>query len=204
MRTKSRMKALVVACFAVIGCSPLAPRPDLSKFFLLAPIPAATSVTPANGNLVIGVGPVDFPDYLRRPDVVTRTSPTEIDISTNDLWGEPLDNNFNRVLRQNLAQLLNTLKIEEYPWPRNTKIDYQVLIDVQRFEKDSQGQSQLTARWIIKDGQSGKDLFASETRVTTPVAAGDPVAAAALSNNLATLSEQIAAQVTNLSHQRLS
>jgi uncharacterized protein len=204
MRAKLRMIAIGAACLATIGCSPLAPRPDLSKFFVLAPISGGAAAAPTNGNLVIGVGPIDFPGYLRRPDIVTRTSPTEIDISTNDLWGEPLDNNFDRVLRQNLAQLLDTQKIEEYPWPRDTKIDYQIEVDVQRFEKNSDGQSQLAATWIIKDGQSGKDLYASETQVTTPVASGDPVASAALSNNLATLSEQIAAQVTNLSHQRLS
>lgn len=153
---------------------------------------------------MVGVGPVDFPEYLRRPDIVTRTSPTEIDISTNDLWGEPLDKNFKRVLRQNLAQLLNTQKIEEFPWPRNAKIDYQIEVDVERFEKNSDGQSQLVARWIIKDWPSGKDLYASETRVTTPVAAGDPAASAALSNNLATLSEEIAVQVANISRQRIS
>jgi uncharacterized lipoprotein YmbA len=204
MRTTLRINALAMTCLGVIGCSPLAPRPDLSKFFLLAPISGETAAATAHKSLAIGVGPIDFPDYLCHPDVVTRTSPTEIDISTNNFWGEPLDNNFKRVLRQNLAQLLNTQKIEEYPWPRNTKIDYQVEVDVQRFEKESDGQSQLTALWIIKDGQSGKDLYASETRVTTPVAAGDTVAAAALSSNLATLSEQIAAQVANLSHQRIS
>jgi uncharacterized lipoprotein YmbA len=204
MRVKLRVIAIAAACAGLYGCSPLAPRPDLSKFFLLTPIASGAEASPPRGTLVIGVGPIDFPDYLRRPDVVTRTSPTEIDVSSTDIWGEPLDKNFSRVLRENLAQLLNTQKVEEYPWSRNTKIDYQIEVDVQRFEKAADGQSQLVARWIIKDGRSGTDLYAYETRATTPVAASDTVASVALSNNLATLSQDIASQISNLSRQRAS
>jgi uncharacterized lipoprotein YmbA len=200
--TRIELKVITfsLVCLTAWGCSPLAPRPDLSKFYLLGPV--AGTATPINGRLVIGVGPIGFPDYLRRPDVVTRTGPTEIAISTNEIWGEPLDSNFARVLRENLAQRLDTQRIEEYPWARNARIDYEVEVNVQRFEKTSDGQSQMVARWIIKDGQSGKDLYSSETRTTTPVAAGDAAASSALSSNLATLSQDIATQVASLSRQR--
>jgi uncharacterized lipoprotein YmbA len=196
------------ACLTVNGCSPLAPRPDPSKYFLLAPVtgsaPPSQIRSALSPGLTIGVGPIDFPDYLRRPDVVTRTSPTQIDISNENVWGEPLDKNFERVLRENLSRLLNTQRIEKYPWSRKTEVDYQIEIDVQRFETSSDGQSQLVARWIIKDGRSGKDLYASETRAVTAVGAGDTVASAALSNDLATLSQDIASRVASLSQQRAS
>lgn len=189
-------------CLATIGCSPLAPRPDLSKFYLLAPIASGTAATPTTGNLAIGVGPVDFPEYLRRPDIVTRTSPTEIDVSNTNLWGEPLDKNFNRVLRENLATLLNTPNIKAFPWPRDTNVNYQVKVNVQRFEKTSSGHSEMIVQWAIEDGRSGKDLYASETRASTPFGAGDPVGSSALSNNLATLSEAIATEIESLSRRR--
>jgi uncharacterized protein len=202
IRTKLRKTVLGWMCVATIGCSPLAPRPDLSKFYLLAPIASATAATPTNGNLVIGVGPVDFPEYLRRPDIVTRTSPTEIDVSNNNLWGEPLDKNFNRVLRENLSILLNTQSIKAFPWPRDTNVNYQVKVNVQRFEKTSAGQSEMIVQWAIEDGHSGKDLYASETRASTPFGAGDPVGSSALSYNLATLSEAIATEIESLSRRR--
>ena len=202
--------SLAVAAFAAIaaGCSPLAPRPDYSKFFILTPnsadpetgsVGAPTSVT---SHLVIGIGPIDFPDYLRRAEVVTRTAPNQVVLSEQDRWAEPLDKNFSRILTENLARSLNTQRIEKYPWPRKTQVDYQIVIDVQRFETTSDNESQLIARWIIKDGQSGKDLYGSETTAREPVAAGDTGASAALSSDLAILSTEIATRVTALTQER--
>lgn len=73
---------MIVSCTCALltSCSPLAPQPDHSKFFILTPLadgPAPTS-TPAaatpSSSLTIGIGPIDFPDYLRRLEVVTRAS----------------------------------------------------------------------------------------------------------------------------------
>lgn len=194
----------IAMCIAAAGCSPLAPRPNYSKFFILAPLadgasPGPTAASTALRQLAIGIGPIDFPDYLRRSQVVTRSAPNQIDLSTVDRWGEPLDKNFQRVLSENLAQLLNTYRIEQYPWYRKTQVDYQIAINVQNFETTTDGQSQLNARWIIKDGSNGKALYASETTANTPVGTGDTGASSALSNDLATLSREIASRVTELS-----
>lgn len=200
-------KLIVFAmCIAVAGCSPLAPRPNYSKFFILTPLAdgaslAATAALSPARQLAIGIGPIDFPDYLRRSQVVTRSAPNQIDLSMVDRWGEPLDKNFQRVLSENLAQLLNTYRIEQYPWDRKTQVDYQIAINVQNFETSTDGQAQLNARWIIRDG-NGKDLYASETMANTPVGTGDTGASSALSNDLATLSRDIASRVTELSQRR--
>ena len=181
----------------------LAPRPDYSKFFILTPLSGGANPTQASTSagqkLTIGIGPIEFPDYLRRPEVVTRTSPNELHLAAEKRWGEPLDKNFSRVLSENLSQLLNTQQLEKYPWPRRTQIDYQIAVEVQRFETTADNQAQLVARWIIKDGSSGKDLYASETTASTPVGSSETAASAALSTDLATLSRDIASQVTDLS-----
>jgi uncharacterized lipoprotein YmbA len=202
---KSQDKFIALAmCIAAAGCSPLAPRPNYSKFFILTPLadgasPGPTAASTAPRQLAIGIGPIDFPDYLRRSQVVTRSAPNQIELSAVDRWGEPLDKNFQRVLSENLAQLLNTYRIEQYPWDRKTQVDYQIAINVQNCETSTDGQSQLNARWIIKDGRNGKDLYASQTTANTPVGAGNNGASAALSNDLATLSREIASRVTELS-----
>ena len=200
MRSKNVKAAVIMlACALVAGCSPLAPQPDRSKFFILSPLTDASSSAGAvaNSPLTVGIGPIDFPDYLRRPEVVTQTSTNELHLSDEKRWGEPLDKNFARVLSENISKLLNTQQIEKYPWPVRTHIDYQIEVDVQRFETTSDGQSQLVARWIIKDG-AGKDLYASETTASAPVSAGETGASAALSNDLATLSREVAARITDL------
>ncbi len=194
------------AWMAAAGCSPLAPRPDYSKFFILTPIsdgaaPGQVS-TASTSQLALGVGPVSFPGYLRRLSVVTVTSPNEIDLAADKYWGEPLEKNFSRVLTENLSQLLNTQQIEKYPWSQTAHISYQIVVDVQRFDTNASGQSQLVARWMIKDGATGKDLYASETRSSVQAGAGDAGASAALSEDLAVLSRDIASRVTELAQHR--
>jgi uncharacterized lipoprotein YmbA len=191
---------LVAIGLALVGCSPLAPRPDYTKFFVLTPITYSSNPAPAKSNLALGVGPIDFPGYLQRTQVVTRTEPNQIELSPIDRWGEPLDKNFKRVLSENLAQLLNTYRIEEYPWNHETKVDYQIAIQVLNFETTSQGQSLLRARWFIKD-RNGRDLYATETTANAPVGPGDTGVSAALSSDLATLSKAIADQIATLNEQ---
>jgi uncharacterized protein len=201
MAIKDKLILLAIS-LALAGCSPLAPRPNYTKFFVLTPIADPGNAVAATSNLSIGIGPIDFPGYLDRTQVVTRSAPTQIDLSPVDRWGEPLDKNFKRVLAENLTQLLNTYRIEEYPWNHLTHVDYQVAIQVLNFETTTSGQSLLRARWIIKDGKSERDLYASETTANTPVGAGDTGISAALSSDLETLSRAIAAQVTILSQRR--
>src|SRR5690349_17069101 len=96
--TKQNVKAALIAlaCALAAGCSPLAPHPDRSKFFILSPLTdVSTSVgATSNSALTVGIGPIDFPDYLRRLEVVTQTSTNELDLSDEKRWGEPLDKNF--------------------------------------------------------------------------------------------------------------
>src|SRR5437016_8062465 len=81
-----------------------------------------------------------------------------------------------------------------------TKVDYQVEIDVQRFETTGDGQTQLIANWIIRDGQSSKILYASETTTGAPAGTDEASASSSLSSDLATLSKEIASRVTEINH----
>jgi uncharacterized protein len=196
--------ALIMSLLAA-GCSPLAPRPDDTRYFILAPLAKAdqqTAASNAREPLTIGIGPIDFPDYLRRTQVVTRTNDNQIKLSPASRWAEPLDKNFERTLSENLSALLQTQRIEKYPWSNRRQINYQVTVYVVRFETDASGQAQLVARWIIKDGASGKDLYASETAASKPVANDADGASAALSSDLEDLSAAIAAQIQLLEQRR--
>jgi uncharacterized protein len=207
MNIKTKLVAFGT-CAIAAGCSVLSPQPDRSKFFMLSPVSdsAGIATSPASTNpdsqLTIGVGPVGFPDYLRRLAVVTRVAPNRVDLSDEQRWAEPLDKNFIRVLSENLATLLNTQRVEKYPWALATKVDYQIEVDVQRFETTSDGQSQLRANWIIRDGPSSKILYASQTTADAPAGTDAVTASSALSSDLATLSKDIASRVTELNRRR--
>jgi uncharacterized lipoprotein YmbA len=189
------------ACLAILGCSPLAPRQDYTKFFVLTALSdqANPPLSARDSKLAIGIGPIDFPDYLKRLEVVTRATSNRLDVSPVDRWGESLDKNFERILSQNLAQLLQTDRIEKYPWSRHAAVDYQIVIYVERFETTADGEAQLKARWIIKDPATDKDLYASETIAASPAAGGGESAASALSQDVATLSRAIASDISALS-----
>src|SRR5271155_2651372 len=94
------------------GC--FSPRPDPSKFFVLAPVEVAApnSVAPAgltaSSGPTIGIGPIKLPEYLDRDEVVTRVGPNRLELSDQNRWAEPLDNNFKQVMAQDLTQLLGT------------------------------------------------------------------------------------------------
>jgi uncharacterized lipoprotein YmbA len=193
--------AALMACLGAAGCSPLVPRPDVSRYLVLNSV-ALTGVGGRSSPLAIGVGPVNFPGYLRHPEVVTRVNANQLAISAKDRWAEPLDRDFKRVLAENLMRLLDTQQILQYPWYPGTQIDYQIVVSVRNFEAISGGQSQLRASWLIKDGKDGHELHASETIANTPLGSGNAGVSAALSNDLATLSRAFAAQVTQLSHER--
>jgi uncharacterized lipoprotein YmbA len=193
------------ACAMAAGCSVLSPQPDRSKFFILTPVSdsaptaAESASTGLDSQLTIGVGPVEFPDYLRRLPVVTRVAPNRIDFSDEERWAEPLDKNFVRVLSENLATLLDTERIEKYPWALRDKVNYQVEVNVQRFETTTDGQTQLVASWIIRDVSSDKILYASKTTAGAPAGPDELTASSALSSDLAVLSKDIASRVTVIS-----
>jgi uncharacterized protein len=206
MRTMNAKTALITLGACVFAaCSPLAPQPDNSRFFILTPISnSGTPVTDTTSQLSIGIGPIDFPDYLKRPQVITLEEPNRIDLSQDRRWGEPLDKDFARIFSENMSQLLDTQRIEKYPWSRKVDIDYQIEVDVIQFETIASGRSQLKTRWIIRDGKGGKELYASETDSSSPVDKTEAGAAAALSKDVGTLSRDIATRISALSQRKAS
>ena len=135
----------------------LQPTRDPSQFYVLTPmdasargVPITYSGTGGPRELEIGLGPVKFPAYLARAEIVTRSSPNKVDFSEIDRWAEPLDKNFVSVLSQNLTMLLGAHVIT-FPWYRPAKLDYQITLEITRFDTDSNGAAQVVGRWEIKD-----------------------------------------------------
>jgi uncharacterized lipoprotein YmbA len=147
----------------------------------------------------IGVGPVEFPEYLNRPQIVTRTGPNQLRIDEFHRWGAPLKKNFSRVLAKNLSILLATDRIVAFPW-RYASIDYQVEVEVTRFDGNLGEEAYLDARWTIfgKDGKSV--LLMKKSNLSEPVARKDyETLVVAMSRLMDSLSREIATAFINLS-----
>ena len=209
MKRRAPLFSLTVLGFTLAaGCSLLSPRPDPTKYYVLTPIAAADSTPPARPatpNLAIGLGPVQFPDYLARLEVVTRASSNRIELSPTDRWAEPLDESFRSVLAGNLTRLLGTGRVIPFPWYASVKLNYKIEVTVERFERDSSGGTQLAASWLIRDGVSDKLLASRQSNFNQSAVApidssGSSMdrTAAALSVDLSGLSHQIAATIIEL------
>src|SRR5664279_3044471 len=77
-----------------------------SKFYQLNPGQNKTSVTgdvSLDQSQVIAIGPVRIPDYLDRPQIVTRSGKNELKLSEFDRWAGSLESDVNRVLVEDIS-----------------------------------------------------------------------------------------------------
>src|SRR5205823_14195129 len=109
--------------------------------------------------------------YLKRREIVSREGGGQLSLSDNKRWAEPLDADFQRVLSQDLGLQLHTQRIVLFPWYGRPGIDYQVEVQVHRFDTDADNRSHLDARWIIKDGKTGRELMGRESNISSTVPA---------------------------------
>lgn len=139
------------------GCGTTPP----SKFYTLEAMSGSETTqttTEKQSNLHIGIGPVQFAEYLQRSQIVTRTNSAEISLAETHRWAEPLNNNFSRILAENLSILIGTDKISLHPSRNWSDIDYQVVINVWQFDASKQGDVTLVANWSIR-GKGGSELL---------------------------------------------
>jgi uncharacterized protein len=185
-----------------MACTVLPPQKETTQFFILTPAPesaASGSLHPAARQLSIGLGPIDFPGYLKRREIVTRIDRDQLELSQSRYWAQSLDSNFQSVLSQDLGRQLGTQRIVLFPWYGRPQIDYQVEVQVHRFDTDSNNRSELDARWIIKDSRTGRELMATESHISSMVPAADVAGSETLSSDVNLLSARIAQSLLGLS-----
>jgi len=109
-----------------------------------------------------------LPHYTDRPQIVTRTSPYELQLAEFDRWAGTLDANFTRVFADNLALLIPASRVVVSPWPRSTAVDYQVVIDVTHFLSQVGAESLLIAHWTRLKREGPQALTSGKSRFNTP------------------------------------
>ena len=201
MRLPPAFILLGLALLALTGCPGNAP----TRLYVLT----ATTDKPASTSpegVAIGVGPITLPKYLDRPQIVTRVAANSLDQANLDQWGGDLNDNITRVVATNLSNLLATDRVSLYPWKDGAPVDFQVTMDISRFEQDKDGNAVLNVFWSIVN-KDGTVLLMRRSSYTQP--AGEPASqsdnarpfdaqAAAMSRDLALLSHDIATAITGL------
>ena len=174
-----------------------------SRFYVLNPVsgPASEGKPSASDPCVsIGIGPIEIPDYLERPQIVTRVTPNEIKVAEFERWAEPLEDNLKRVLAQNLSNLVCTKGINFFPWRRGIPMDYRVEMKIIRFDGNPGDKVTLEAWWRLLSGDGKNVLQSKRSNLSEPVAGGDYRSLVlAHSQALGALSREIAEAINTLS-----
>jgi uncharacterized lipoprotein YmbA len=194
MRGRVRRIAVVLLGAIVIasGAAGCGGRSAETRFYVLAPMPGATAPVADGRPVTIGVGPVRLPGYVDRGPIVTRRGAEQIDLGELDRWGEPLADAVPRILTENLATLMPAERFAQFPWLGSRQIQYQVVVDITRFDGPLGGAVVLESRWRII-GPERKDLGERRFATSEPAAAATyPAQVAAMSRAIAALSRDIA------------
>ncbi|MFO7606278.1 MAG: PqiC family protein [Desulfurivibrionaceae bacterium] len=146
----------LILALLVAGC---ARTPPVAYYQLSADLSGRTllDATPIEGK-VIGIGPIRLRERLDRQQIIIRRDAHRLQLSASHLWIEPPAENISQVVRENLSTMLKTESFRDYPWSRSARVDYQLIIDVVRFDGDGFETATLETVWSIEDGE-GKTLL---------------------------------------------
>lgn len=145
-------------------------RSEPTSFYLLTAVqePDDGSDTQSAAGPWLGVGPVELPTYLDRPQIVLQANAGAVTMGEFDRWAEPLHDGIARVLGENLAVLVPTNRITVFPWRRVASIDYQIVVQLIALDADAEGNVSLAARWVVLGPGGNIELLRRQTRLTQP------------------------------------
>ncbi len=137
--------AALMAVSLLAGCG----KSGATHFYSLSAEAGSASANPPC--LSLGVGPVEVPAYLDRRSVMVRESENRMVLAEFEEWAEPVRDGLSRVLAQNLSRLVCARPIAVHPWPAGVNPEYQVTVQVQRFDGAPGKEVALDATWSILD-----------------------------------------------------
>jgi uncharacterized protein len=170
--TRPGMCLLFIMILQVVGYG-CATTPA-SHFYLLGISGQASTDSPATtdqGETVIGIGPIRLPEYLDRPQIVTRSDNTELYISDLNRWAEPLQENFTRVFAEQISRMMATENIQIEPSRNRNDLDYRILANVTRFDANQFGEVILVAYWSVEDKAGSTRLNTRKSTIQLDISA---------------------------------
>ncbi len=184
----------------LIGCASSPP----SKFYQFSAVnskAAETQRAPGQDSEVVSVGPLRIPDYLDRPQIVTRSGQNELRISEFDRWAGSIENDIIQVLVEDISAQLPANRFFVIRWSplleSRLSSSYRVEMFVNRFEGPLGGEVTLGAQWVIL-GKDKNVLARKESHVVEKVNSSSYEAyVEAMSRAIARLSREIADSIVS-------
>jgi len=185
--------AMSLALAGCLGSS----RP--SRFYTLAPLQIRNGQGGTPPDATLAIGPVEIPESIDRPQIVTRTGANELVVAEFDRWGGALDSEISGALVATVRDRFASQQIAVAPW-RSAILSgvgpsYRAAVSVSRFDGIPGQSVVLQGRWELI-GQSGESLGVREATVTERIdGAGYDALVAAMQRALVRFGQQMADSV---------
>ncbi|UCG71756.1 MAG: membrane integrity-associated transporter subunit PqiC [Chromatiales bacterium] len=190
MTIKRSLWILMVLLAAGCGSSPPV------DYYRLQPISGSATADPADAK-VLGIGPLQVPGYLDRPQLVTQMPGSEVRVDEFNRWAEPLDVALPRIVTANVDYLLDSVIVVTFPYSSRVRTDYRLFGRVIRFDANQSGEAVLEVQWGVQDADANPVLTPRRTRYTAQASpATDPGAVvSALNETVVAFSRDIAGEI---------
>ncbi len=200
--SRSALTAFFLLSIALGGCFGTS---QPSRFYTLSslrgpePVPHVLS---ADHGTIVAVGPLSIPDYLNRPEIVTRTGQNEVRLNEFQRWAGDLDSNLSRTVVEDLSVLLPADRFSVVRWTpavqRDVPVAYRVTVDIMRFDAAPGGTVFPEADWTVYGREKGV-LLARKSSISGKVSGNEFTdLVAAMSKTVEDLCREISAGVTGL------
>jgi uncharacterized lipoprotein YmbA len=172
MQAKPLVHILVMVSLGILflmGCVNLGKGTErLPRLYMLTPMASTVEGGSATGKIdgTIGIGPLAMPEYLNRPQLVTRNGSHELQAAPFANWAGPLKQNVMQVLAENITALAGTEAVYSFPWRAGHAPQYQLQMEVVQFDADRNSEATLIVRWEWVD-QVGAPMMTRRRLVLT-------------------------------------
>ncbi len=155
LHTATIKMGMIILVFLLVGCTDIGRSSSPTRYYVISPVDSIIGPAKSIGyrtEIAVGIGPILIPGYVDRQQIVTFQSPAKLKLSETDQWAEPLNQNIQRVLIDNISSIYGTEQVFSYP--TDFKPDYetlQVTVEIIDLVQVVNGDVKLTATWNVKN-----------------------------------------------------
>lgn len=194
MRVDFKRTAGGLAVLLLAGCGHSPP----THFFTLDPTPPArpAAARAATAMAPIQLDAVHIPPALDRPQVVTQLGANRLDVHDFDQWASPLGEMMRRTLAQDLLARLpqGEFVLPDAPRPQGVR---GLVVDVLQIDAAPGGRVTLEASWTLMVPGTTRAAMIRNVQLSADAEPGPQGTAAAMSQLLGQLADQIVGDVAS-------
>lgn len=168
MRQAGFLCYAIVILFSLVfsGCLSV-PNSPVPKFYTLHSTGSLgeNKLLDITSKVIIGIGPVEIPEYQNRPQIVTRDKDGMLTFAQFERWGESLDSGLERLILESLTAMFPQANFQTFPCNFSIPLDYQVIVNVVQLESRLDKDIFFATQWTIIDSKTKEMLLTKRSQI---------------------------------------